>query len=382
MLAIALALCLGRVSLIRLGGEGRHSIQQQDHYDYAGVVHFHTRYTGDAGGSVEDLVRTAAAQKVDFLISTEHNNLRAFFEHKEGWYGPVLFLSGAEMTRPEGYLLGLDLHDYPIRREDTTDKVLATVARQGGFAIVAHPESPRWKWRGADDPRLAGQEVLNLTDQFNTSTPLEKIAWLVCYPFNTPYAYLQMYHRPHAELARWDGIAQQRDFTGLYAPDFHQRLNLPGGFSLPFPQAADMLPVAHDHIVLKDKLSGDAAADKAAVYGAVRYGQLYMSMDSAADATGFFFSARQGARAAWMGGDLPAGKDTAFSVRLPSGSALRDEKIVVYRNGREFAHSVATAYDFHAAAPGAYRVEVQGRIPAFIGGRDITWIYSNPIYLR
>jgi len=385
---ILLLLCIIRISLLPVAAPaGEHQTHQPGHYDYEGDVHFHTKYEKPGDEAYEKIAVITNQQHVDFMISTDRNNLNAFFDHKEGWYGNTLFLVGVEISRPEGYLLGLNLHEYPITREWPTDKVLAEIARQNGIALVAHPSSPRWRWQMQDDPRTAGQEILNLTDQFNSASPDAMLISALYYPFNTPAAFMELYHYPAEALKIWDEKTAKHPFTGVFAPDFHpdfhQRLfPLKKDIFISFPNAEDMIPVGHNHIILQNPFA-HTLQDKKMIYDAIRQGHLYVAMDMLQDATGFFFSAKQGGKTVWMGDTLPAARETEFSVSLPPTVSLKNIMIHVYQNGKEISQSRESPYKFKAKTPGAYRVEVEAEIPTFWGfGREVTWIYSNPIYLR
>ena len=143
------------------------------------------------------------------------------------------------------------------------------------------------------------------------------------------------------------------------------------------------MPIAHNHIILKDPFSRNFTQDKNRLYDAIHNGRLYVAIDSLQDATGFFFSARQAGKTGWMGDQLTAGLETDFSVILPQDLGLQNPVIKVYYNGQEYDHSQTQAYTFKATQAGAYRVEVQVDIPTFWGiKKSVIWIYSNPIYLR
>lgn len=359
------------------------SSHQNGYYDYKGGIHWHTVYSKDALGSYEEFAELGNRYHIDFLISAEHNNLLALKDHKEGWHGRTLTLVGVESTRQEGYLLGLNLRTYPITRHDSTDAFLSETAQQGGFAIIAHLENPRWYWHGKIDQRIVGQEILDLADQFTTASPIAILTGLFYYPFNTTASYMQIYHRPTATLKRWDEETSQRHFIGIYAPDIHQSIRILGRHKFRFPKAEDTLSFAHNHVILRTPFTGDFAQDKSTLYDAIQKGRLYIAIDLLQDATGFFFSARQGDKTAWMGDQLPAGFKTDFSVTLPERLALKNIVINVYRNGQKIARSVGSAYAFQATLPGAYRVEVETDILTFWGlKKSVVWIYSNPIYLR
>ena len=360
----------------------RLSNHQNGYYDYEGVIHWHTIYSGDALGSYQALAELGNRCHLDFIISTEHNNLRALIEHQEGWYGRMLALVGIESTRKEGYLLGLNLRR-GVFRNDSTDNFLSEASQQGGFTIIAHPKNPRWHWRGKIDQRIVGQEIVDLTDQFTTASPISVLTGFLFYPLNTPAAYIQLYQRPAEALKMWDEQTRQRHFIGIYAPDLHQSIHIWGSYRIQFPKTEDILPIAHNHVILRTPFTGDFVEDKSALYDAIQKGRLYIAIDSLQDATGFFFRARQGNKAAWMGDQLPAGIKTDFSVTLPERLALKNIVINVYHNGHKISSGIGESYTFQATLPGSYRIEVEVDIPTFWGlKRRVVWIYSNPIYLR
>jgi hypothetical protein len=360
----------------------RPSNHQNGYYDYEGVIHWHTEYTRDAFGSYQDLAKLGNLYHLDFLISTEHNSLLALYDHQEGWHGRMLTLVGIESTRKEGYLLGVNFLRYTTR-DLPTDTFLSEVSRQGGFTIIAHPENPRWHWRGKIDDRIVGQEIVDLTDQFATATPLSIMTGILYFPLNKPAGFMQIYHRPENTLKMWDELTAQRHFIGVYAPDVHQSIKIWKNHYFHFPRAEDALPLAHNHIILRTPFTGNFVQDKSILLDALQKGQLYIAVDILQDATGFFFSARQGDKTAWMGDQLPAGIETTFLVTLPPRLGLKNTVINVYHNGKMIFSNAGTSYTFQAMLPGSYRIEVQCEIPTFLGfKKKVTWIYSNPIYLR
>lgn len=381
--AALVVLCGLRISSLAVGTGGTPPVTKQDgRYDYEGVIHWHTSYTGDATGSYEKVAEVANRQHVHWMIATERNNFNAFLDKKEGWYGDTLLLSGVESTRPEGYLLGLNLQHYTLGRKDATDAVLSDLVGQGGIVFIAHPKNPRWRWKGRIDPRISGEEILDLSDEWYTVPAVDLLVGLLYYPFNTRAAYLEVFQRPVQTLKAWDDITKDRAFVGIYAPDFHQAVEL-GSYKVPFPKVAEVLPVAHDHVLLHVPFSGKLSQDKAMLYEAIRDGHVYVALDMVQDATGFFFGAKQGDRSVWMGGQLPAGRRTEFAVKVPGGGTPENVAIHVYWNGEQVTQASGREYQFEASEPGAYRIEVTADVPTFWGiDRNLVWIYSNPIYLR
>jgi hypothetical protein len=378
--AVIIGLFILRAATLDVGEENPvHQPDQHGHYDYKGVIHWHTQYSGDATGTFEDVSRATNEQGVDFMISTDHNTLQPLVDGKEGWRGKTLFLTGVEITRPEGYLLAMDIRHFITDREEATPKVVADILQQGGFVIVAHPDRPRHSWHGPE-PDAVGMEILDCADQLVNAPVTSIVAGLLYYPFNRPAAWLELYRHPTKALGQWDDKNKTRPHIGIYASDFHQAIEVTHHIKIPFPKVDSILPIAHDHIVMRNAFTGDFAADKKAVYDAVREGHLYFSLDLVGDASGFFFSAKQPGHEAWMGDILPAGA-TDFDVTLPANVRLQTPHINIFRDGVKIGESDASDYKFTAKDAGAYRVEVDGEVPSFWGSQRVTWIYSNPVYL-
>lgn len=350
-------------------------------HEYVGLIHLHSEYSGDAQGSYAELAQVAGEHGLDFMIITDHNNTDAIRDGKEGIYDRTLVLTGVESTRPEGYLLGLGIAGYRIARADPTETFLSQVAGQGGFAIMAHARNSPWPWKGPVDARMAGIEIIDFADQIYDASLAGKAMAALSFPVNRLYAYLSLYHRPHSVIALWDAVSAQRPFAGIFASDIHQNLKI---FKkrFKFPKAKDLMPFAFNHLVTAQALSGDFRADRETVYAAIRSGHLFMAVDLLGDAGGFMFSAQQESGRGIMGDVLKAGEKTLFTVALPDIDCPRKLHVDVYCDGKKLFSRPARSFQFQSALPGAYRVEVVVNIPNFWGpGREVTWIYSNPIHL-
>jgi hypothetical protein len=356
---------------------------QKGYYDYQGLIHFHTRYSGDATGTFEEIANVANRQHVDFMISTDHETLQPLVDHKEGWYKNTLFLVGTEIRVKDGYILSLNNpDDRPLFQEDKEQQLLDWIGR-GGILLIAHPSHPIWRWKSAHEEGFTGQEVLDLADQWYTADLTALLTGMAYYPFNSSAALMQIYHYPAETLKEWDLRSSKKSFVGIFAPDFHQSIKITSGFRIPFPGADKILPLGHDHVLLHSPWTGDLNRDKVSLYDAIMHGHLYFSMDILGDATGFFFSARQVDQVAWMGDQLKAGIKTFFSIQIPESAPVKKTRIRVLQDGNPIFVTEENGFHFQSATAGAYRVEVETVMPTFWGAqKKVTWIYSNPIYLR
>ncbi|TAM99407.1 MAG: hypothetical protein EPN45_16050 [Rhizobiaceae bacterium] len=350
-------------------------------HEYVGLIHLHSEYSGDAQGSYEELARVASEHKLEFMIITDHNNTKAIKDGKQGIYGKTLVLTGVESSRQEGYLLGLGIGDYQTARADPTEIFLSEVAAQRGFVVMAHARNSHWPWKGQVDARMTGVEIIDFADQIYDASLASKIMAALAFPVNRLYAFLSLYHRPDAVIELWDAISAQRPFVGIFASDIHQNLKI---FKrrYKFPKAKDLMPFALNHLICARAPSGDFQTDRETVHTAIRCGHLFMAVDLLGDARGFMFSAQQDSGHGIMGDVLKAGEKTLFSVALPEIESRREIRIHVYRDGKKIITKPARSFEFQGGSSGSYRVEVVVDVPTVWGfGREVTWIFSNPIYL-
>jgi hypothetical protein len=123
------------------------------------------------------------------------------------------------------------------------------------------------------------------------------------------------------------------------------------------------------HVLCDEPPTGELEHDRGQVYGALRAGRCYISVDSVAPAKGFRFEAGD----VPMGGEAPAGSGRLLRARVPLPARVR-----LLRDGSEVARAEGSALEHEVAEPGVYRVEAYRHAK----GRERTWILSNPIYLR
>ena len=337
-----------------------------------GVVHVHTTLS-DGGGTPEEVIRAAKKTGLAFLGITDHNTLDA--RRFEGYREGVLVLVGAELSTPAGHVLGVALDRDPAFRfnGDGLD-ALEDVRDLGGIPFAAHPLSARadLRFTGWDLPGPWGLELLNGDSDARRAGP-----WLLLaaslYRLNPGYALLQSLSPVEDVLRRWDEILAKRDAAGLAGSDAHSRLPVTKTRALRFPSYEALFAQARNHVLLKEPLTGDAAADREAVKGALRGGRFYLGLDALAPASGFQFVLRSasGVRGT-MGDHVPPepGLRAEAGGRVPAGT-----RIVLLRNGQPVGEGLE-ALSFALPGPGVYRVEA--RVP----GWPVPWVITNPVYVH
>lgn len=348
--------------------------------DLTCAVHVHSLHS-DGTGSVEEIAAAAAAAGVDVVLLTDHDTLSARYQGHERWHDGVLVCVGEEVTpRPGHHYLAFGT-DRPIdHRGRTPQQVVDAVAAAGGFGFLAHPFStgapafPRIPASGWDElapPGATGLELWSIvTDTVERlSSRGDAIRFLIA-----PRAARQL-DRPRPEaLAAWDRVTARRRFVAIGGLDAHQfGVRLAGRVPLRVMSYRRAFALLTTHVSLERPTTGDAAADRDAVYAALREGCCYIARDDLAPARGFRFWA-DGPEHVEMGSESHAGGGFKLHVRLPRKAEVR-----ILRNGVEVARTNrGTSLDAPAPETGVYRVEATLRDRR----RQRTWILSNPIYLR
>ncbi len=290
------------------------------------VVHVHTTFS-DGGGSPAEAIAAAREAGVAVLGITDHNNVDA--RPFEGYHDGVLVLVGSELSTPGGHVLGIGFDRDPAFRfaGDALD-ALDDVRHLGGAAFAAHPFSPRadLRFRDLQLPGPWGLELLNGDADARRAGP-RLLLTAASYRLNASYALLSGMPPIDEALARWDTLLAERDVPGLAGADAHSRLAVTRSVALRFPSYQALFRQARNHLLLREPLRGDAAADRAAVLDALRAGRFYLGVDALAPADGFSFSrrGRVGAAASrWETTSLPPGRSSpgpAAAFRRGRGSS-------------------------------------------------------------
>lgn len=343
--------------------------------DVTCAIHVHSTYS-DGTGTVDQIARAARRAGVDVVLLTDHDTLEARHRGQEGWHGPVLVCVGTEVSpRDENHYLAFGIEREIAHEGLSSAEICAAVAEAGGFGFLAHPfsqGSPRFQraargipWRDLDVPGYAGIEVWSfVTDTAEGLRSLRDAARFVA----TPQRVVD--HPPAVNLAGWDRLGARRPVVGIGGVDAHQvGVRVAGHVPLRLMAYRRSFSFLRTHALLDRPLTGDGAADREAVYAALRTGRCYLAMDRWAPARGFEF----GADGVAMGEEVEA-RPLELRARVPAAADL-----ALLRDGQPLARATDDTELVHRVdAPGVYRVEA--RRPAH--GRARTWILSNPIYLR
>lgn len=338
--------------------------------EYVGCIHVHSTYS-DGSGSVADIVAAAQTAGLDYVILTDHRNMRARRFGQEGWYGRVLLLSGMEVGRHKGHVLAIGIRRGIRERPPDVRRMCELTTRQGGLAFIAHPcaRGNRWlatrdqSWKSTCVRALSGLEVWSwMYDWF------ERVRWQGDFP--AAYWWPERFLRgPSPDtLALWDTISAQQRCVGIGCLDAHavKRWWLPGVVVFSY---AYLFRTIRTHVFAPEP-TGNALRDSQALLAALGRGRAFFAHHGQGDARGFDFRA-EGKSGVLTPGDEALWEDgpVEFRVTVPQEGDIR-----VLRDGAIVSRVVARQAVFLAPGPGVYRIEVRrGERP---------WIFSNPIHLR
>ena len=370
-----------------------HSLPPPTDGTIPGIIHVHTNRSDGLSGS-DEIAAAAGRAGLRFLVFTDHGDATRKPDPPQYRAG-VLCLDGVEISTSGGHYIAIDMPASPFPLAGEPRDVVEDVRRLGGFGIVAHPDSPKaeLRWREWNAP-IDAVELLNPDTAWRLwaqqasgksgawAARLRLLSSLIDYPFR-PAAVISSLVQPSGAVADWEQLTARRRLVGLAGVDAHAKIAPrsadPGDsrFALPFPGYESSFRVLSIHAKVDRALSGDAAADARVLMRAIRSGHLYMAVDGAATPASFEFTASNDHGTVNEGDELGVGGPVTLRVRSNAPSRFTTTvwagKTILSADHHEPEFTVQAPPD-----PAVYRVEIRATgDPA-----GLTWIRSNPIYVR
>jgi hypothetical protein len=345
----------------------------------AGAYHVHTTRS-DGHGDRTVVAAAAARAGLRFVILTDHGDATRPPDPPE-YISGVLVIDAVEISTDQGHYIALDMPRAPYPLGGAAEAVVEDVHRLGGFGIAAHPDSPKPALRWTDDRApIDGIEWLNMDSEWRDESPGRLARAGLAYVLRPGPALATLFDRP-VTLNRWDYLTRFREVVALAGADAHGGVgrreedtnrSLSGTVGIPSYEAA--FRAFSNRVVLDRPLSGNAADDARAVYGAIRKGMVFTAIDALAGPALLDFHVDAGLDQIPMGGALPDDSDATIVARAPVPPGA---ELVLLRDGREVARGHDEIRRGLTEAHGAYRVEI--RLPGAPGTRPVPWVVSNPI---
>jgi hypothetical protein len=350
-------------------------------FDYAGAFHVHTSYSYDGTTGLDEIIRAARRQGLDFIVVTDHFRMDARRDGWEGWHDDVLVIVGEEISPRHNHYLALNIETPVIhwRKKARAQDYIDEVNRQGGIGLIAHPDHTgapgygvkEYAWTDWSATGYAGISIWDFMTDWQ-----EKLGSLGAAVMAYLFPALNLSGPKQATLSRWDALCRTRKVAGYGEIDNHNSRKKVFGITFrvfPFDVAFNTI---RTHVLLEDKLSRDWQRARQQIFDALTACRLYVAQECWNKALGFVFEVRepQGAAVA-VGGEYSRQPGSSIQVQLPRGASGR---IRLMRDGAVSAEAVAGQLTLALEAPGVYRAEVEQKIY----GRYRPWIYSNPIWIK
>jgi len=110
--------------------------------------HVHTRYSYDSNSLPKEVVETALQEGIDCLVITDHEEVEGAKKVIEYAFGKsILIISGIEVKSRKGDILGLNVKE-TIPAGLSAKETIKRIQEQGGMAIIAHPFSFLYSFKG------------------------------------------------------------------------------------------------------------------------------------------------------------------------------------------------------------------------------------------
>jgi hypothetical protein len=355
--------------------------------EYAGVFHVHSFLGGHSTGTLEEIVRAAKAERLAFVLMTEHPSPRldTAAATLRGMHDGVLFVGGSELVASDGGRLFVAPGVAAPAQNPPLQEIVTRAKSESRLAVVGYPEEAR-------DRALSGFDGVEV---YNLYTNAKSINYVTMF-FDGLWSYwgrpelllARFYERPSENLRRWDeynasGAGRAYAFAGN---DAHANV----GFALQDRAGQKLLDFKLDpyersfrlvrtHVLLYE----DEPLDEQNLLAALRRGSFFLAFDVFGDPNGFRFTAAalQGRErpVAYMGDEigLPPDGDVRLTVNLPVQA-----RTVFYRDGQVVQEVKDSPHAYlDTGQKGSYRVEVYlDQLGSLLEGKP--WIISNPIFVR
>lgn len=364
----------------------------QGFYDYRGITHAHTSL-GLGSSSPIEVIHAAQEVGLDFLFLTDLNSFESTNRDIAGYHRQTLVFVAPQYSYLDSRLIHYDsLHPSSIGSMGEVQIGLTDLLSQSGedakkdLIVLAHPFKVGYSWSGAYPAGLDGIEVINLKSVYQRAWLKYKPSFIwsvLIYPFNSQLAFVRLYSEPRDEVQLWNKLNQSRKVLGFSGSEATARTGSIGDFYFKFPSYQTSFSLVTNHVLLRSELTGDKTKDQQKIMEALSIGQFYMSLDLLGNPKGFSFSLIDDEKTHTMGAEVAWKKGMKLAAHLPTVPNVPYE-IQFIKDGDHVMSSSSQDSSYEVHGPGVYRVVVRviPTLPLPDGKRWISWIYSNPIYIR
>lgn len=356
-----------------------------------GTFHFHSHFSHDSNGTLEEIIVAAKATNTRVIGFTEHKSreVDVVAENVKGWKDDVYFLAGTESSN--------QLHWPGSEGEDEV-------------RFLCHPEEiPTF-----DRTKYDGLEIYN-THSDAKDEPINMLITAMILNMGAAKdhpesAFCSFLDYPTDFLTRFDQLTVAGRYPGIAGNDSHQNqamqiAALPSG-GVEVRDFADEVVWTDDGLKAKMLLAAFGQTEKPeqrkvlttiqldpydvsmrhvgtflqideineqSVRGALRDGRIILGFELIAPlpSVGFWVE-HQESPVGTVGDEIVFKKGMKLRVDLPAAAQIR-----VVRNGQTFASAEGDSLVLEIEEPGVYRMEAL----QVLAGQRYPWVITNPIYL-
>jgi hypothetical protein len=347
--------------------------------EYKGVVHVHSFLGGHSTGSFSDIISAAQANKLNFVVMTEH--VEKDFDTSEstlrGLHGGVLFLNGNEVSSSDGErVLVIPGTNKLVANEKVSYAELVSAAiSNGSLAIAAYPNDLK-----TDDAPFNALEIYNVYTNARSINPITGFFDVLWSQRSYPdLLFASFYERPADALYKWDQITSRRRVSATAGNDAHANI----GISVVDSSGKSILGLQLDpystsfHLVRMHVLvPRDRELNPTTLLEALKQGHSFIGFDIFGDTSGFRFEVETSGDTKIQGDEILFRSGTKLKVEIPLPA-----RIVIFKEGQILADETGLfKKELELKEKGIYRVEAYLPQLGAVGTKP--WIISNPIYVR
>ena len=195
-----------------------------DRTDYKGVFHAHSYWSHDSRGVMEEMLPAAKKAKLDFLFLADHphSELDSFPRGYKGIYDGLIVEPGSETSNG---LMVSPMDTVVLDWSRPLDTIIKEVTDSGGLVLYVHTEKPH-DWANLD---YQAMEIYNIhTDLLDEEGGL--MPHIVNAIFNRKkfghWAMREIYDEQKVIMSRWDSINTFKRLVGMAASDAHNNQSI------------------------------------------------------------------------------------------------------------------------------------------------------------
>ncbi len=359
-----------------------------------GTFHFHSHFSHDSVGTLEEIVLAAKATGTQIIGFTEHPSraVDVVAENVKGWHEGIYFLAGTESKN--------QLH-WPGHEAEAE------------LRFVCHPEDvPTF-----DLTLYDGMEIYN-THSDVKDEPISALIVAMLLNLSTVQehpeaAFCSFLDYPQDFLTRFDRLTAHTRLAGIAGNDSHQNQQLklvahPDGTVEAFDSADEQIwkaeglkaklvmaalgqmkspaekktladvqldpyEISMRHVGTFLQLKDEQAINEHSVREALRNGRAILGFELIAPlpAVGFWIE-QAGTPVGTVGDDVAWQEGLSLRVKLPLAAEIR-----VLRNGKSYREAKSDTLEIKSLPAGVYRLEAFQQL----AGQRYPWVLSNPIYV-